>query len=219
MEKLLQEYKQECAIYSKKASFIWKVGLVIIFIIYIKISYERQNYIEIFVLSMGLVGVLYFVCLYILKKAALNKIYCNDKTKIKSKNLKNLFEEINKYQKNWISIYCKRNGINQISKLEILMNSLCEERKSKTISYINPIIIGTLTFTIWEIGLQKLDDKIGFINTIFIGVAAAIVIPIIIGILKKEFIENKDFILEFDKYSSNKRLEKLLLYEILKAKK
>ena len=39
------------------------------------------------------------------------------------------------------------------------------------------------------------------------------------GIFKKEFIENKEFILEFDKYSSNKRLEKLLLYEILKTKK
>ena len=96
---------------------------------------------------------------------------------------------------------------------------MSEERKNKTISYINPIIIGTLTFTIWEIGLQKLSNKIGFINTIFVAIAAAIVISIIIGIFKKEFIENKEFILEFDKYSSNKRLENLILYEILKAKK
>ncbi len=103
--------------------------------------------------------------------------------------------------------------------MEILRNSLSEERKNKTISYINPIIIGTLTFTIWEIGLQKMNDKIGFINTIFVAIAAAVVISIIIGILKKEFIENKEFILEFDKYSSNKRLENLILYEILKAKK
>ena len=94
-----------------------------------------------------------------------------------------------------------------------------EERKGKAISYINPLIIGTLTFTIWEIGLQKLSEKIGFMNTTFVAIAAAIVISIIIGIFKKEFIENKEFVLEFDKYSSNKRLEKLLLYEILKTKK
>lgn len=219
MDKLLQKYKQECAIYSKPASIIWKVGLVIISILYIKISYERQNYFEIFILCMGLVVILYFICLNIFKRAAFKKIYCNNKTKIKSKKIKELFKEINKYQKDWITVYCKKNRINQISKLEILRDNLSEERKSKTISYINPIIIGTLTFTIWEIGLQKLSDKIGFINTIFVATAMAIAISISIGIVKKEFIENKEFILEFDKYRSNKRLEKLLLYEILKAKK
>lgn len=219
MDKLLKEYEQECVIYSKKASLIWKIGLVIISIMYIKMSYERHNYIEMFILSMVLVLILYFVCLFIFKKAALKKIYCNDKSKIKAKKFKELFNEINKYQKNWITVYCKKNKINQISKLEILKNSLREERKGKTISYINPLIIGTLTFTIWEIGLQKLSEKIGFMNTTFVAIAAAIVISIIIGIFKKEFIENKEFVLEFDKYSSNKRLEKLLLYEILKTKK
>lgn len=219
MDKLMQKYKQECAIYSKTASIIWKVGLVIISILYIKLSYGGQNYFEKFILFMGLVVILYLICLHIFKRAAFKKIYPKNITKIKSKRLKELFKEINKYQKDWITIYCKKNRIDQISKLEILRNSLSEERKNKTISYINPIIIGTLTFTIWEIGLQKLSDKIGFINTIFVAIAAAVVISIIIGILKKEFIENKEFILEFDKYSSNKRLENLILYEILKAKK
>ena len=39
MDKLLKEYKQECAIYSKKASLIWKIGLVIISIMYISIDF------------------------------------------------------------------------------------------------------------------------------------------------------------------------------------
>ena len=47
MDKLMQEYKQECAIYSKIASSIWKIGLVIISILYIKLSYGGQNYFEI----------------------------------------------------------------------------------------------------------------------------------------------------------------------------
>ncbi len=46
MDKLMQKYKQECAIYSKTASIIWKVGLVIISILYIKLSYEGQKYFE-----------------------------------------------------------------------------------------------------------------------------------------------------------------------------
>lgn len=115
--------------------------------------------------------------------------------------------------------YCKKNKLSEISKLEILRSSLSEERKIKTINYINPIIIGTLAFTIWEIGLQKLSDKIGYINMIFVVIVVAIIISVILGILKKEFLEDKELFLEFDKFASNKRLEDLLLYEILKCKK
>ena len=89
----------------------------------------------------------------------------------------------------------------------------------KAISYINPIIIGSLTFTIWEIGLQKLSDKIGYINMIFVAIVVAVILSVILGILKREFIENREMFLEFDKFASNKRLEDLLLYEILKSKK
>ena len=52
MDKLMQEYKQECAIYSKIASSIWKIGLVIISILYIKLSYGGQNYFEKFILFL-----------------------------------------------------------------------------------------------------------------------------------------------------------------------
>lgn len=37
--------------------------------------------------------------------------------------------------------------------------------------------------------------------------------------MKKEFIEDKEMFFEFDKFETNKRLEDLLLYEILKFKK
>lgn len=47
----------------------------------------------------------------------------------------------------------------------------------------------------------------------------AIIISVILGILKKEFLEDKALFLEFDEFASNKRLEDLLLYEILKCKK
>ncbi len=219
MEKLLQKYKDECAISSKLASIIWKIGIIILSIVYIKLSYGNQNYFKMFVWLLIGILILYLLCLFIFKRKAFNKIYSGKGNKNNCKKLKILYLEIDKYQKNWMTNYCKKNKLNEISKLEILRSSLCEERKIKTISYINPIIIGSLTFTIWEIGLQKLSDKIGYINMIFIAIVVAVILSVIIGIMKKEFIENKEMFLEFDKFASNKRLEDLLLYEILKCKK
>ena len=168
MEKLLQKYKDECAISSKLASIIWKIGIIILSIVYIKLSYGNQNYFKMFVWLLIGILILYLLCLFIFKRKAFNKIYSGKGNKNNCKKLKILYLEIDKYQKNWMTNYCKKNKLNEISKLEILRSSLCEERKIKTINYINPIIIGTLTFTIWEIGLQKLSDKIGYINMIFI---------------------------------------------------
>ena len=219
MEKLLQKYKDECAISSKLASIIWKIGIIILSIVYIKLSYGNQNYFKMFVWLLIGILILYLLCLFFFKRKAFNKIYSGKGNKNNCKKLKILYLEIDKYQKNWMTNYCKKNKLNEISKLEILRSSLCEERKIKTINYINQIIIGTLTFTIWEIGLQKLSDKIGYINMIFIAIVVAVILSVIIGIMKKEFIEDKEMFFEFDKFESNKRLEDLLLYEILKCKK
>lgn len=219
MEKLLQKYKDECAISSKLASIIWKIGIIILSIVYIKLSYGNQNYFKMFVWLLIGILILYLLCLFFFKRKTFNKIYSGKGNKNNCKKLKILYLEIDKYQKNWMTNYCKKNKLNEISKLEILRSSLCEERKIKTINYINPIIIGTLTFTIWEIGLQKLSDKIGYINMIFIAIVVAVILSVIIGIMKKEFIEDKEMFFEFDKFESNKRLEDLLLYEILKCKK
>lgn len=219
MEKLLQKYKDECAISSKLASIIWKIGIIILSIVYIKLSYGNQNYFKMFVWLLIGILILYLLCLFFFKRKAFNKIYSGKGNKNNCKKLKILYLEIDKYQKNWMTNYCKKNKLNEISKLEILRSSLCEERKIKTINYINPIIIGTLTFTIWKIGLQKLSDKIGYINMIFIAIVVAVILSVIIGIMKKEFIEDKEMFFEFDKFESNKRLEDLLLYEILKCKK
>ena len=219
MEKLLQKYKEECAISSKLASIIWKIGIIILSVVYMKLSYGNQNYFKMFILFLIGILTLYLLCLFIFKRKAFNKIYSRKENKNNCKKLKFLYLEIDKYQKNWMTNYCKKNKLSEISKLEILRSSVSEERKIKTINYINPIIIGTLAFTIWEIGLQKLSDKIGYINMIFVAIVVAIIISVILGILKKEFLEDKELFLEFDKFASNKRLEDLLLYEILKCKK
>ena len=218
MERLLRKYKKECTISSKVASSIWKIGIIILSILYIKLTYENKKYIEMFIVFLISIITLYLLCLFIFYKQAFNKIY-SDKKKNSCKNLKILYSEIDRYQKNWITNYCKKSKINEVSKLEILRSSLYEERKNKTINYINPIIIGTCIVTVWEIGLQKLSSQIEYINIVVVSIVAAIMVSVIIGIIKKEFIEDKEIFFEFDKFSNNKRLEELLLYEILKSKK
>lgn len=219
MEKLLQKYKEECAISSKVASIIWKIGIILIAIIYIYKSYSGYNYFIGFLLASISIGGLYIICVLIFRRKIYSKIYNIQERKIKYPKLKKLYSEIDKYQKGWMTTYCRKNKINKIEKLEILRLSLIEQEKNKTINYINPIIIGTLTLTIWEIILQRINENAGIMSMIVIAIVTAVVLSVIIGLLKKGFLDNKEMLLEFDRFADNKRLESLLLYEILKCKK
>lgn len=219
MQKLLETYKEECAIKSKAASVIWKMGIVILSILYIKFAYGGQNYFKMFVIFLIAIAILYIICLEIFRTQAFKKMNSFKKNEIKNKKIRQTYLEIDKYQKDWISCYCKKNKINQISKLKIIRESLNNEEKERTIRYINPLIIGTLLFTIWEMGLEKVSEQIGFTNMIILSIVIAILISVIIGVIRKEFLENKKTFLEFDRFANNKRLEDLLLYEILKCKK
>lgn len=220
MEDLVEKYKEECAVYSRWASYIWKIGLIILSVVYMFWLYNQQNILLKIILYAGSIIILYIICRGIFKRKVLEKIYSiSNRSRTKLKKIKELQEEINKYQKDWMTNYCKKNKIRQILKLEILRNSLIEERKSNTIRYINPVIIGTLSLTIWEIELPKLCNKIGNINLICVGVLLSVVISIIVGIIKREFNEDKKIFFSFEKYANNERLEELLLYQILKLKK
>ena len=77
-----------------------------------------------------------------------------------------IYNKIDQYQKDWITKYCKKNKLNVINKLEIMIQEIRLKRGKNTIKYINPIIIGTLSITIWEIALQKATEKIGYWNMI-----------------------------------------------------
>lgn len=99
------------------------------------------------------------------------------------------------------------------------MQELKSEKDRTTIKYINPIILGTLSLTIWEIAIQKVVEKIGFINMLPLAFVSIIGISLIIGWVKKQFLEDKDLIRGFETFSSKERLTELILYRILKSKK
>ena len=99
------------------------------------------------------------------------------------------------------------------------MQELKSEKDRTTIKYINPIILGTLSLTIWKIAIQKVVEKIGFINMVPLAFVSIIGISLIIGWVKKQFWEDKDLIRGFETFSSKEILTELILYRILKSKK
>lgn len=92
-------------------------------------------------------------------------------------------------------------------------------KRANIIKYIDPILIGTLLLALWELILQNIAEHVGIVNTILIGVFLVIIISIIIGWIKKEWKEQKEFMNLFNRYSGNERLKELLLYRILKSNK
>ena len=84
---------------------------------------------------------------------------------------------------------------------------------------MNPIIIGTLFLTIWEITIEKLTVNIGFWNMLPIAVISIIGLSVGIGWISKEIIEDKKIFNQFQEYCGNQRLEELLIEVALKCKK
>lgn len=62
---------------------------------------------------------------------------------------------------------------------------------------MNPIIIGTLFLTIWEITIEKLTVNIGFGNMLPIAVISIIGLSVGIGWISKEIIEDKKYSISF----------------------
>lgn len=221
MQKLLEEYEKVGAIKSKLSNFIWKSGIIICSIIYcISVLNLKHNYYSI--LYYFIVIIMLFIVseiIFIRKSAKKLNIEYRIVNICSLKYIREVYREIDIYQKKWITNYCNKNKINNFNKLNILKEEIKSEKENSTIKYINPIIIGTLLLTIWEIGLQKVVIKIGFWNMLPLALVIAVGTSVAIGWLTKILLEDKDVFLEFEKFSNKKRLEELLLYRILKSKK
>lgn len=220
MEKLIRKYKEECDLSSKLASRMWKIGQIIIMSIF-AICYANTKDFEInFLITIIDICVLHFICrciesVKIAKKLKLK--YSVKKVISKRKIRKDIYIELDKFQKRWITNFCKKNKINNIEKLKIIREEL--DKRTIIVRYLDPIIIGTLLIAMWELILQRISEEVGVGNTIFIGVFLVIMISIIIGWVKKEWREQKKFMNLFNRYSGNERLKELLLYKILKSNK
>ena len=221
MEKILEDYKENGAVKSKLASFIWKAGVISSSVFYcIDVLYYKNKNCNM-LLYFFTILFLFIISgsVFIIKASKKVNFDFNYKKIYSIRQLKILVDAINEYQKKWITNYCKKNKLNNFNKLNIIMQELKSEKDRTTIKYINPIILGTLSLTIWETAIQKVVEKIGFINMLPLAFVSIIGISLIIGWIKKQFLEDKDFIKGFEMFSSKERLIQLILYRILKSKK
>ena len=159
------------------------------------------------------------VIIFIRKAAKKLNIECRLRNIFSLKYIRKIYREIERYQQKWITDYCNKNKINNFNKLNVLREEIKNEREKSTIKFINPIIIGTLSLTIWEIALQKIVNKIGFWNMLPVALVRAVGTSVLIGWITKIVLEDKDAFIEFEKFSSKDRLEELLLNKMLKTKK
>lgn len=220
MLKILNEFNNNCGIKSNLANFIWKVGIIIDSISYCicTIYFKKNSYIPLYFIIMIVLFIISHT-IFIMKAARAigENFYFRQLFNIKRIGV--IYRKIDQYQKDWITKYCKKNKLNVINKLEIMIQEIRLRKEKNTIKYINPIIIGTLCITVWEIALQKATEKIGFWNMIPITIVLTIGISLGIGWITKEIIEDKKFFDQFERYIGYKRLEELLVYSALKCKK
>lgn len=220
MQKILNEFNSNCGIKSSLANLIWKGGIIIDSVIYCicTIYLKKSSYIPLYFIIMIILFIISHT-IFIMKAAKEigEKFYFKQLFNIKRIGI--IYSKIDRYQKDWITKYCKKNKLNVINKLEIIIQEIRLKREKNTIKYINPIIIGTMCITIWEIALQKATEKIGFWNIIPIAIILTIGLSIGIGWITKEIIENKKIFNQFERYFGYERLEELLVYSVLKCKK
>ena len=217
MEKLIYQYNKKCNLTSKSANRLWKIGQVIILLIF---SIFYILYIGFFISLVSMI-ILYFICTCIEIVKICNKLQIDLEKKniLKRGYRKGLYEKFDIFQKKWITNYCKQNKIDKIEKLKLLREELGRKQDNSIIKYIDPIIIGTLLLSVWEVLVQKTSEKFGAMNAIVICVILAVILSIVIGWFRKEWQEQKEFMSLFNKFSGYNRLSYLLLYRILKINK
>ena len=221
MKKLLQEYEKIGSIKSKLANFIWKCGIIICSILYcINVFCSKQsNYSILYYLIIIIILFVISMNIFIRKAAKKLNIDCRLRNTFSLNYIRKIYIEMEKYQQKWITNYCNKNKINNFNKLNVLREEIKNEKEKSTIKYINPIIIGTLSLTVWEIALQKVVNKIGFWNMLPLAFVIALGTSVFIGWITKILLEDKDVFIEFEKFSNKKRLEELILCRMLKSKK
>lgn len=215
MEEIYEEYEKNGAVKSSLSIFIWKFGVIIMTSIYSIVAMCFNQYWCLYLLFYLIIMIgLFCVCKMIFYIRVSKRLKLDIHFKLSF--IKEIYSKIKEYQQKWIEKYCNDVGINDIEKLKILRQEIKEKNEKSTVKYFNPIIIGSLMLILWEMGLQKMVDMVGFLNVISIAIILAIGISAGIGWLMKMLLEDKKVFMEFDQFSSKENLEELLLYRILK---
>ena len=162
MDKLIEDYNNKCQVISNKSDNMWKNGLVILFILFsIYYFFTNKKIICVFAVAI-IISVWFSVCVFVydkeLKKNVSNMCI---KTSKKEKKKYSEYEEIlDKYQKDFISNYIRKNKLNKLGKLDIIINEIQQEVNKKAETKNIFVIPSVLTlFT----SVANYDSNIGLL--------------------------------------------------------
>lgn len=222
MDKLIKKYSEECSFKSKMSNKIWKctsiIGLIVLILLVV-----TQNICPHILLLIAIGTISRYICEFInIKQMTLRlgrkydfKSFIAHQYEYKEY----IYSEMDKFQKNWITNYCKRNKLDRIDKLKVLREEVKQVSLDEHIKYINPAIIGGLAIVIWESFILDFIKAIDTSIAIIIALVLIVIISFFITWVEKETKENVRFFNMFDKWSGYERLNQLLLYMMLKCNK
>lgn len=222
MNELLESYSKECSFISKGSHRLWLVGEIIsvlgfgiYFMIYKKIIIPS-------IILIFFIIVLRSVCDYLELKGLCKKLMINVnilKIIFKKTKRKQIYNEMDKYQKNWTTCYCKKHKLNSIKKLEIIKDELNRKISNNNVKFLNPVIIGTLVLSAWNEIIPQMYKETELDFFVIAVIILAIIISILIGNFTAQYKKQCEFMKMYSKYHGNDRLNELLVYEMLRCKR
>ncbi|MBR6253000.1 MAG: hypothetical protein IKR04_04085 [Clostridia bacterium] len=219
MERLLKYYFKECDFNSDFILKINKIGEILLLALLFVMTYLKDITIIKIIILLLLLLLLDWICRII--EAFLMTIKLNKKCKFKElmscSTRRRVIADFDKFQKGWISNYLRKNKLDRLEKIKIIVAEL--DKKESKFRYLDPVIIGTLLLKLWELILNKIDVQIGLWGCIIISAILAVIISVIIGVFRKEYKDHMRIKKYFTFFSGKERLRQLLFEASLKCKK
>lgn len=212
MEKIKEKYNNECDIKLSYIGKIYKRIGVVLSILYICVVLTNYN-LSIIIFAT----IIYFIimCLtfcilnFIYKKSLYKKLKVLYKVNF-GKNVREYERVLDDFQKKWISDYIRKNKINKLGKLSIIIDEITKEIDNKLYKkYIDIIIMPAIfNFFINIVNLNYEKDIMGLLTVV--------VICILTTYAYANLIDKIDQSNVFNKYSGLERLKELLVHASLK---
>lgn len=220
LEEIMKNYEEDGALKSKCANFIWKLWQISSVMLYFYFVFKGYNAWGLAAIYFTATCVIFIVteAIYMNKISKKLNIDYNLKKDFNIAGEKRMYNEIEKYQKNWITLFLKRRGINKSNKLYILLNEIKEKNSKENIKYIDGAIISAVLFSLFPSLFEKTISGLNISSILFLYIVISIATSIIIGYIKKSWIGDKKFFDHYNAFSSSERLEELIFYRIMKCK-
>ena len=220
MEEIIEKYNKECAVNCKLASGIWKVSIIVFIIAYFYLYYRGHN-----VYLVAGLGAIFLVLVFMLteiffmyKASRRLSLDYNLKEGFSIQQIKKVNNAIDKYQKDWITSYCKKRKINTFDKLSLILQEL-RDRERKWIKYVDWTVISGILYSLIPEFIKEFLAEGNFTSKVILGASLILIISIILNIIRSEFEKLREMFNSVNAFSNLKRLEDLVFYMAMKCKR